>query len=55
MAKQGPSKVAIKGAGAAADEDDDESLEWTHKKYNILHLGWMKKLIKAIIHSWSNI
>jgi len=27
MAKQGPSKVAIKGAGAAADEDDDESLE----------------------------
>jgi len=27
MAKQGPSKVAIKGAGSAADEDDDESLE----------------------------
>jgi len=27
MAKQGPSKVAIKGAGAGADEDDDESLE----------------------------
>jgi len=27
MAKQGPSKVAIKGAGSAADDDDDESLE----------------------------